>query len=66
MVYDVSNRASFEALDDWLTEMKQEIGAPSEMEKVFFCVCANKVRKTRLRVDDFLKLILPVLGVFSK
>ena len=42
-MYDVCNRGSFEALNSWIAEMKQEIGAPSEMEKVFFCVCANKV-----------------------
>ncbi|XP_071804524.1 dnaJ homolog subfamily C member 27-like [Asterias amurensis] len=49
LVYDVCNRGSFEALNSWLDEMKQEIGAPSEMEKVFFCVCANKIDRGNQR-----------------
>ncbi|KAJ8020653.1 DnaJ-like subfamily C member 27 [Holothuria leucospilota] len=54
LVYDVTNRASFEALDSWIAEMKREIGDPSDMERVVFCVCANKVDKTSQRVvDDF-------------
>lgn len=44
LVFDVTNRASFDALDSWLAEMRQEIGDPSEMEKVVFCLCANKVK----------------------
>lgn len=43
MVYDVTDRASFEALDDWLAEMRSEIGNISEMDNIVFIVCANKV-----------------------
>ncbi|XP_038051539.1 dnaJ homolog subfamily C member 27-like [Patiria miniata] len=53
LVYDVCNRASFESLDTWLAEMKQEIGSPNEMEKVFFCVCANKIdRNSQRQIDE--------------
>ncbi|XP_070534552.1 dnaJ homolog subfamily C member 27-like [Ptychodera flava] len=52
LVYDVTDRASFEALDSWLAEMKQEIGDPLEMEKVVFCVCANKIDRRSSRVVD--------------
>lgn len=43
LVYDVTNRASFEALESWLSEMKAEIGNPSDMDNIVFIVCANKV-----------------------
>jgi len=43
LVYDVSNRESFEALDTWLAEMKQDIGNPADMDNITFVVCANKV-----------------------
>ncbi|PIK41178.1 putative dnaJ-like subfamily C member 27 [Apostichopus japonicus] len=39
-------------LDSWLAEMKQEIGDPSEMEKVVFCLCANKVDRTSQRAVE--------------
>jgi len=44
LVYDVTNRSSFEALDSWLDEMKRDIGSSSvEIDNVVFIVCANKV-----------------------
>lgn len=52
LVYDVCNRTSFESLEIWLKEMKQEIGDVKQMEKVFFCVCANKSDKSSHRVID--------------
>ncbi|PIK61268.1 putative dnaJ-like subfamily C member 27 [Apostichopus japonicus] len=52
LVFDVTNRASFDALDSWLAEMRQEIGDPSEMEKVVFCLCANKVDRTSQRAVE--------------
>ena len=45
LVYDVSNRESFDALDSWLEEIKKDIGNPADFEGVAFAVCANKVRK---------------------
>ena len=43
LVYDVTNRASFEALNGWLKEMKAHLENPSEIDSIFFVVCANKV-----------------------
>ena len=43
LVYDVTNRASFEALDDWMAELKSEIGNASELNNIVIVVCANKV-----------------------
>ena len=43
LVYDVSDKASFESLEQWLQEMRSEIGNPAEMDGVTFVVCANKV-----------------------
>lgn len=51
LVYDVSDRTSFEALDSWLNEMKNEMGSSSELENVVFVVCANKTDKKRV-VDE--------------
>lgn len=43
LVYDVGQKDSFEALDTWLAEMKQDLGPHGNMENVVFVVCANKV-----------------------
>ena len=43
LVYDVSDRHSFESLELWLNEMKQEIGNQVEVDNIVFAVCANKV-----------------------
>lgn len=43
MVYDVTNRSSFEALSGWLKEMRTHVDSPSDMDAVVFVVCANKV-----------------------
>ncbi|XP_064652282.1 dnaJ homolog subfamily C member 27-like [Lineus longissimus] len=51
LVFDVSDRASFEALEHWLGEMRNEIGNLSEMESIFFVVCGNKTDKKR-EVDE--------------
>ncbi|NWH73488.1 DJC27 protein, partial [Piaya cayana] len=45
LVYDVGQKESFDALDAWLAEMKQELGPHGNMENVVFVVCANKVGK---------------------
>ncbi|KAI4895471.1 hypothetical protein NFI96_023970 [Prochilodus magdalenae] len=52
LVYDVGLRESFDALDSWLTEMKQEMGSQANMESIIFVVCANKVDLTKRRVVD--------------
>ena len=51
LVYDVTDRGSFEALDTWLAEMKQDIGNPADMDNITFVVCANKVTYIYLFVD---------------
>jgi len=43
LVYDTSNRQSFENLDLWVKEMKQEMGRPVHFDKLIIFVCANKV-----------------------
>ena len=43
MVYDVTNRTSFENLTDWLSEMKDHTHKSTDMSKVVIVVCANKV-----------------------
>ncbi len=42
LVYDVTRRDSFDALERWLEELKKEVGNPSEVDKIVFIVCANK------------------------
>ena len=43
LVYDSSDRASFDAMEPWLNEMRNEMGNPKDMDNVVFVVCANKV-----------------------
>ncbi|XP_037830358.1 dnaJ homolog subfamily C member 27 isoform X3 [Kryptolebias marmoratus] len=52
LVYDVGLRESFDALDSWLAEMKQEMGSQANMDSIVFIVCANKVDLTKRRVVD--------------
>eukprot|EP00057_Strongylocentrotus_purpuratus_P033031 XP_789860.1 PREDICTED: dnaJ homolog subfamily C member 27 [Strongylocentrotus purpuratus] len=52
LAYDVGSRSSFEALDSWLAEMKREMADSAEMERVVFCVCANKIDRGMQRVVD--------------
>lgn len=50
LVYDVGLRESFDALDSWLGEMKQEMGSQANMDSIVFVVCANKVQTHLPRV----------------
>ncbi|XP_048154161.1 dnaJ homolog subfamily C member 27 isoform X2 [Corvus hawaiiensis] len=52
LVYDVGSKESFDSLDSWLAEMKQELGPHGSMENVVFVVCANKIDAGKLRVVD--------------
>ena len=45
LVYDVTDRASFDALGQWLVEMKENLPNPSDMDSVVFAVCANKASR---------------------
>lgn len=49
LVYDVTNRASFEALSDWLIEMRTHLAKPQDLDSVMFVVCANKVMQSLIR-----------------
>ncbi|NXH46122.1 DJC27 protein, partial [Dicaeum eximium] len=44
LVYDVGSKESFDSLDSWLAEMRQELGPHGSLDSVVFAVCANKVR----------------------
>ena len=50
LVYDVSDRGSFDSLEHWLAEIRGEIGSPAEMDNVIFVVCANKVPQYKLTI----------------
>ncbi|XP_043918330.1 dnaJ homolog subfamily C member 27 [Protopterus annectens] len=52
LVYDVSQKESFESLDAWLTEMKQEIGPHGSLDTSVFAVCANKIDCGKRRIVD--------------
>ena len=44
LAYDVTNRASFEALGSWLLEMRSHLADPDQdMASLVVVVCANKV-----------------------
>ncbi|CAG5134922.1 unnamed protein product [Candidula unifasciata] len=51
LVYDVSDRGSFEALDYWVQEMSSEIANKSEVDSIVVCVCGNKT-DLRRRVEE--------------
>lgn len=67
LVYDVGLRESFDALDSWLGEMKQEMGSQANMDSIVFVVCANKVGLPQLLAGPP-GAVLPVLvsGVKGK
>ena len=43
LVYDLSNRSSFEALNSWMDEMEHNMSSVADMDNITFIVCANKV-----------------------
>uniref|UniRef100_A0A8B9QQN2 DnaJ heat shock protein family (Hsp40) member C27 n=1 Tax=Anas platyrhynchos TaxID=8839 RepID=A0A8B9QQN2_ANAPL len=50
--YKDTQGESFDALDSWLAEMKQELGPHGNMDNVVFVVCANKIDCTKHRSVD--------------
>ncbi|XP_060042648.1 dnaJ homolog subfamily C member 27 isoform X2 [Erinaceus europaeus] len=52
LVYDVGQKESFDALDAWLVEMKQDLGPHGNMENIVFVVCANKIDCAKHRCVD--------------
>lgn len=58
LVYDVGLRESFDALDSWLGEMKQEMGSQANMDSIVFVVCANKVKTPMWFITELIKTTL--------
>ncbi|XP_068034365.1 dnaJ homolog subfamily C member 27, partial [Anomalospiza imberbis] len=52
LVYDVGSKASFEALEAWLAELRRELAPQGGLDRVVVAVCANKVDAGKLRVVD--------------
>lgn len=53
LVFDVTDRASFESLDDWINEMKHDLEITNgNIENVVFAVCGNKIDKGKRVVDE--------------
>lgn len=52
LVYDVTDRSSFDSLDQWLNEIKSELPSSDEFQRIIFVVCANKVDKPNRVVDS--------------
>lgn len=54
LVYDVTNKSSFDALDSWIDEMKNEITSAADIDNIVFVVCANKVSHSdvTLQIDS--------------
>lgn len=58
LVYDVGLRESFDALDSWLGEMKQEMGSQANMDSIVFVVCANKVGLISEALNSFTRALI--------
>lgn len=43
LVFDVSNLSTFEALDDWMSELSHELGTSETSDKIVGVLCGNKV-----------------------
>lgn len=52
LVFDVSDRGSFESLDSWVNEMQTEVGDKSECDNIIVCVCANKIDHRPRAVEE--------------
>ncbi|XP_014778723.1 dnaJ homolog subfamily C member 27 [Octopus bimaculoides] len=48
LVFDLSRRCTFECLDQWLIEMKNEMTNTKDVNNMVVCVCGNKVDKRRV------------------
>lgn len=54
LVFDVNDRSSFESLEGWINEMKQDLEAmkSKSFDNIVFVVCANKIDKGQRVVDE--------------
>ena len=64
-MYDVSNRASFEAMSSWLGEMKDHVTDPRGLDSVVIAVCGNKVSHSRWRLGRPLTFIIECSWLYS-
>jgi DnaJ family protein C protein 27 len=56
LVFDVTDKASFDSLDDWISEMKHDLenmgSSSSSLENIVFVVCGNKIDKGKRIIDE--------------
>ena len=54
LVFDVTDKASFDSLDDWVNEIRtdMEINQIPGFENIIFTVCGNKIDKGKRLVDE--------------
>ncbi|RNA26480.1 dnaJ -like protein [Brachionus plicatilis] len=53
LVFDVTDKKSFESLENWIGEIKQELKTNSEsIENIAFVVCGNKIDRGKRVVDE--------------
>lgn len=53
LVFDVTDKSSFENLDLWINEIKQELKSNGDsIENIVFVVCANKIDRGKRVVDE--------------
>lgn len=53
LVFDVTDRASFESLDDWINEMKHDLDLTNNtIDNVIFAICGNKIDKGKRVVEE--------------
>ena len=55
LVFDVTDKSSFDALENWVTEIKQDleiIHSGHWFENIIFAVCANKIDKGKRAIEE--------------
>ena len=55
LVFDVTEKHTFDSLDNWLAEVKQDlemVNSTNSFENIVFAVCANKIDKGKRVVDE--------------
>jgi DnaJ family protein C protein 27 len=54
LVFDVTDKSSFDALEGWLNEIKTdlELHSGTSIDSIIFVVCANKIDKGKRVVDE--------------
>jgi DnaJ family protein C protein 27 len=56
LVFDVTDKTSFDSLDDWINEMKHDleniISSSTSLENIVFVICGNKIDKGKRIIDE--------------